>query len=205
VIFLCLAVAGVVLGRLLIRLQHGRRELAVTNADLAEANKDLALLARIDKLTGVYNRRHIEEQIDILLHAAVRDRAPLSVLMLDVDHFKAVNDIEGHEVGDRALRCMATAIRIALRPGDVFGRWGGEAFLVLLPGTAAEVAQLIGERLRSHVAATPVASDDGRRLPMTVSVGLAVADSHDVLGTLVARADAAMYRAKSAGRNRVAA
>lgn len=204
-IFLCLALAAVVLGRLMIRLQDGRRQLAATNADLVEANNDLALLARIDKLTGVYNRRHLEEQIDIVLHAAARDAAPLSVLMLDVDHFKAVNDIEGHEVGDRALQCMATAIRMALRPGDVFGRWGGEEFLVLLPGTAADGAQLIGERLRSQVADTLVSSDDGRRLPMTVSVGVAVADSHDVPGTLVARADAAMYRAKSAGRNRVAA
>ncbi len=88
VIFLGLALAAVVLGRLLIRLEDGRRELTATNADLAEVNNDLALLARIDKLTGVYNRRHIEEQIDILLHAAVRAGAPLSVLMLDVDHLK---------------------------------------------------------------------------------------------------------------------
>ncbi len=116
-----------------------------------------------------------------------------------------VNDNEGHGIGDRALRCIAAAIRMDLRPGDVFGRWGGEEFLVLLPGTPADVAQSIGERLRSEVAGTPVSSEDGRRVPMTVSVGIAVAESHDVPGTLVARADAALYRAKSAGRNRVAA
>ncbi len=204
-IFVALVLGTVAIGRLLGRLDAGRLALAAANEQLAIANADLMLLARVDKLTGVYNRRHIEEQLDIFLHAAARHRSQLAVLMLDVDHFKRINDNEGHGAGDRALQAIAAAIHVGLRPGDVFGRWGGEEFVVLLPGTDAAVASTIGERLRNAVADVPLVGDNGRRIHVTMSAGVAVSEDQDVAQTLMARADAALYRAKQGGRNRVAA
>ncbi len=192
-------VLGVLLfARMLGRLQQSRRALVVANADLD-------VLARVDKLTGLYNRRHIEEQLGILLHAAVRTRSPVSLLMLDVDHFKRINDTLGHEIGDSALQSLATAIRLGVRPGDVCGRWGGEEFVVLLPGTEATAAAAIGERLREAATEAPVWSDVGGHVRLTISVGVATTVANDIAQSLVARADAALYRAKGAGRNAVAA
>jgi hypothetical protein len=104
-----LGVGAVLFGRMLGRLHQSRRALVVANADLD-------VLARVDKLTGLYNRRHIEEQLDVLLHASARTNAPVSLLMLDVDHFKRINDTEGHAAGDRALQSLASAIRLGVRP-----------------------------------------------------------------------------------------
>ncbi len=196
--YAALVLGALLFGRMLGRLHQSRRA-------LVEANADLDVLARIDKLTGLHNRRHIEEQLDSLLHASGRTRAPVSLLMLDVDHFKRINDTEGHAVGDRALQSLAGALRLSLRPGDVCGRWGGEEFVVLLPGTDGATAAIIGERLREAAAEAPLWGDDGSRLHLTVSVGVACAVPTDVAQAVVARADAALYRAKGAGRNAVAA
>ncbi|MFN2462492.1 MAG: diguanylate cyclase [Candidatus Dormibacteria bacterium] len=196
--FALLVAAAVLLGRMLERLQNSRRDLVVLNGDLV-------LLARIDKLTGLYNRRHMEDQIDVLLHTAARAASPASLLMLDVDHFKSINDRHGHAMGDGALRVLADAIRVALRPSDICGRWGGEEFVVLLPNTDVATAVTIGDRLRQSAAETPFASEDSGPLPLTISVGVAGSVANDLPQTLVARADAALYRAKAAGRNVVAA
>ena len=196
--FVALILGTVLFGRMLERLHRGRRALAA-------ANDDLALLARIDKLTGLYNRRHIEDQLDVLLHAVKRSHTPVSVLMIDVDHFKKINDTHGHEMGDRVLQSLAEALRLGLRPSDVCGRWGGEEFLVLLPGADVMAAEGIAERLREDAMNVPLSGADGSRLRLTISVGVAAAVANESGQSLVARADAALYRAKDAGRNAVAA
>ena len=197
-IFGALVVGAILFGRMVERLHRSRRELVV-------ANDDLAVLARIDKLTGLYNRRHIEDQLDVMLHTAARTKSPVSVLMLDVDHFKQINDRHGHEVGDRALQSLAAALRLGVRPGDVCGRWGGDELVVLLPGADGAAAVGVGERLREDAVGAALAGDDGNRVRFTVSVGVAVAGGTDVATAVVAQADAALYRAKRAGRNTVAA
>ena len=198
VLFALLAVGALAFWRLLGRLGQSGRSLTIANADLV-------LLARIDKLTGVYNRRHIEEQLDMQLHTAAREGSALSLLMIDVDHFKRVNDTEGHVVGDHALQSIATAIRLVIRPGDVLGRWGGEEFVVLLPATEGNAAREIADRVREAAAETPVTGRIGEPLHLTISVGVAASQRTDIPSALIGRADAALYRAKDGGRNAVAA
>ena len=134
----------------------------------------------------------------------VRAEGPLGVLMLDLDHFKSVNDVYGHVVGDRVLRAVARACRRVIREGDVLVRYGGEEFLVLLPGAGAEDVAQIGERIRRAVSETTVAEGD-QRIGVTVSLGGTT--YHDSGSSspesLVAQADAALYEAKAAGRDRL--
>ncbi|HET6805375.1 MAG TPA: diguanylate cyclase [Frateuria sp.] len=166
-------------------------------------SRKLHRMAMTDPLTGIANRRHIEELARHALAQAAASGEPLCVLVLDVDHFKAVNDAFGHAVGDQVLVRVAHACKQALRRFDLLGRMGGEEFLVVLPDTTMEVAQHIAERLRRKVESLPMANL-APGLQITASVGAALAD-HDAddLAELVRRADNAMYRAKDAGRNRV--
>lgn len=155
------------------------------------------LEARTDALTGLPNRRGLDEQ----LHAALRQQplgAPLSVIVFDLDHFKRVNDTCGHATGDAVLASAARELKRVLRDGDVFGRWGGEEFLVVLPGAPRTAAVAVAERLRWHLRTHVLA---GARA-VTASFGVAAWRAEDTLGTLLARADARMYRAKSLGRDR---
>jgi diguanylate cyclase (GGDEF)-like protein len=161
-------------------------------------------MAMTDALTGIANRRHIEELArQALAHAAAHGE-PLCVLVLDVDHFKTVNDAFGHAVGDQVLVRVAQACRQTLRRFDMLGRMGGEEFLIVLPDTSPEVALQIAERLRRKVESLPL-GNLAPGLQVTASVGAAMADHEaDDLSELIRRADTAMYRAKDAGRNRVA-
>lgn len=166
-------------------------------------SRKLHRLAMTDPLTGIANRRHIEQLAQRALARAGADGEPLCVLVVDVDHFKAVNDAFGHAVGDQVLVRVAQSCKQALRRFDMIGRMGGEEFLVVLPDTTPEVALQIAERLRRRVECLPLAHlAPGLRI--TASVGAAMAD-HDAddLAELIRRADNAMYRAKDAGRNRV--
>lgn len=164
-----------------------------------EARRRADAAARTDPLTGVDNRRGSQAALRRLF-----DDAPegLGAVLFDVDHFKAVNDRLGHEAGDAVLAEVAVRAAACLRQGDRIGRWGGEEFLVLLPGTDRAGAAAVAERLREEVAAGPVTVPGGSAL-VTVSVGVAVSVAGDDPATLLARADAAMYRAKAAGRDRV--
>jgi diguanylate cyclase (GGDEF)-like protein len=138
------------------------------------------------------------------LATARRFRQPLSALMLDVDHFKSVNDRFGHAVGDQVLRALADRCRTALRSIDILGRYGGEEFAILLPGTPQHpAASVLAERIRGRICESPVHTDAGN-IPITVSVGVAgmLDESHD-LGELLKRADQSLYLAKQQGRNRV--
>jgi diguanylate cyclase (GGDEF)-like protein len=168
--------------------------------ELRLRNNELDLLSRIDGLTGLYNRRHIDEQLEKECSTARRHGQPLAILMLDIDHFKLVNDHEGHPAGDQVLQEFATRLQATIRVGDVLGRWGGEEFLIIAPQTNIEQAVLFGERLRKAIADQPI--DLGNHsIPITVSIGCAVGLKPPA--ELVDQADAALYRSKAEGRNRV--
>ncbi len=162
--------------------------------------EQLERLAYHDFLTGIANRRQVEVLAQIALASAQRRRESFSVLMLDIDRFKKINDTYGHYVGDDILRELAARLKGELRESDIFGRWGGEEFIVITPVTDKDEGHALAERLRLSLKAKPLA----KRHRVTVSCGLAHYRSGDTLDTLVNRADAALYRAKEGGRDRVA-
>ena len=166
----------------------------------------LARRAQTDALTRLPNRLSLEAWLDEAVESSMRGGDGLSLLAVDIDHFKRVNDTHGHPTGDRALTAVARAIQGVLRHGDVAGRWGGEEFLVVLTACAPDALGTLAERVRCSVEELELAADDGTPIPLTVSVGGAVlAGSSDrPVADLVAAADRALYRAKEGGRNRVA-
>ena len=167
---------------------------------LRQRNAELDAMSRTDALTGLPNRRHLQEQLVATGSAASRHGQRIGILMVDVDHFKKVNDLVGHDGGDRVLRAVAARVSAACRVEDVAGRWGGEEFLVVAPLTDRDGVASLGERVRAAVAASPVTVDGDRSIDVTVSVGAASGDDIDLL---VRQADAALYEAKAAGRDRV--
>ncbi len=174
--------------------------------DLEDARAALDRLARRDALTELFNRRYFHERYEVELRRAWRTASPLAVLMIDADHFKALNDTHGHQAGDEVLRRMALVCAGALRPYDLLARYGGEEFVVLLPGLQLEAACTVAERIRQAVAEMRSITVAGTELRTTVSVGVACLDRSegnvDSEGpALLQRADRAMYRAKEAGRN----
>lgn len=174
--------------------------LAMNNA---LAHDRLERLAAVDPLTDAYNRRFGLARLREEFSRAVRAENPLGVLMLDIDHFKAINDTYGHLVGDRVLRAVAAACRRVVREGDVLVRYGGEEFLVLLPGAGVDDVHQVGDRIRRAVAETSV-TDADQRISVTVSLGGATyGDATDSPDALIAQADVALYAAKEGGRNRL--
>lgn len=167
-----------------------------------ELSKRLAEQARRDALTGAYNRRHLAEQLDLQTAAFLRTRQPFSVVLIDIDHFKHINDKHGHDAGDVVLKGATREMSLVLREMDIFGRWGGEEFLCILPHTDREDALRCAERLRSRLKDTHFdATSPGLRV--TASFGVATAQDGDRVDDLVKRCDLALYRAKSEGRDRV--
>lgn len=169
---------------------------------LRQRNDELDLLSRTDALTGLHNRRHVEEKLAYHHAQAVRHHDPLCALLLDVDNFKRVNDGFGHPAGDLVLAEFAVRLRQELREGDVAGRWGGEEFLVVLPRTDLAGALLVAERIRRSIAATPIVAG-GTQISVTVSGGCALGPIGSA-DELVDNADAQLYVAKAAGRDRIA-
>ena len=164
--------------------------------------QSLSEAAQIDSLTGVYTRGFAMGVMERALRKAVRDEAPLAVLMLDLDHFKRINDAHGHARGDLVLQQTTRAMRSALRAGDIVGRFGGEEFVVLLPGADLEQAMGAAERCRAAVQKMKIPS--ARYLSVTASVGVAAFPEHgDSIDTLLRASDTAMYSAKANGRNRI--
>ena len=160
--------------------------------------------ATVDALTGLFNRFWLFSMLPRQMHRSRRCGEPLSLLMLDVDHFKQYNDAHGHVAGDCALGAVATTLRNELRPADMAVRYGGEEFLVILPNCRLEAARQIASRLRAAVANTEIVHAHGPRLPsVTVSVGLAENRSECTTEAFISAADEGLYRAKRAGRNRV--
>lgn len=170
-----------------------------TEDELRRTNAALEQLASHDRLTGLWNRHRFEDFAASEIGQAHRHRHPLSLLMFDIDHFKQVNDLYGHQTGDRVLASVATLVRQQLRESDGIARWGGEEFLILAPQTEASEAVVLAEKLRQRIAAE-VFPEVGR---ITVSFGVCGLGSGDTLATLVQCADNALYRAKDNGRNRV--
>jgi two-component system cell cycle response regulator len=161
-------------------------------------------MAITDTLTGLYNRRYMESHVGTLVAEATSQDRPLTVLVLDIDHFKAINDAYGHDAGDDALREFAVRIRKSIRGIDLACRYGGEEFVVLMPDTDLTIATVVAERLRRRIASQPFAIEQGgRHIDVTTSIGIAVLGRADTAAGLIKRADQALYRAKRGGRNRV--
>lgn len=175
----------------------------VLNLDMAQ--KHLKRLASTDELTGLKNRRQIMKRLDEEYQRAIRLGEPLCLIMVDLDHFKKINDTYGHPFGDLVLKCVARHMKQALRSYDVLGRIGGEEFLVVSPGTTREEAVVLAQRLRSTVGKEKIAYED-KGVKITVSCGVAfLYKGDDNVEILLKRADSALYTAKQEGRNRVVA
>jgi diguanylate cyclase (GGDEF)-like protein len=165
--------------------------------------EDLERLVNTDALTGLPSRRFFMDQLSSELARRHRYNHPLSLLMLDLDNFKQINDQWGHAGGDEALRAFADAVQCCLRTQDIAGRIGGEEFAIFLPETGENVARPVAERIRARMAQAPILSADGKLNQVTVSIGVAQAEDGDDLTQLMRRADRALYAAKRGGRNRV--
>ena len=169
---------------------------------VAARTADLEKLAMIDALTGVANRRHFEMRAAIEIAEARRGGSALGAVVMDIDHFKRINDRYGHATGDAVLKQLVDVATVHLRPCDLFARIGGEEFCILLPGSDHENSLVAAERIREAVAAAQI-EVGGLRIPVTVSLGVsALADEEEEIGLAVSRADRALYSAKAAGRNR---
>lgn len=173
-------------------------------AQLEATNQTLAALATVDALTGVSNRRALDDRLAVEHARWTRYQQPFSCFLIDIDHFKKVNDTWGHPVGDKVLTAVAQAIVTTIRASDLGGRFGGEEFMVLAPETTGADAMVLGERLRRNIAEHVQAV--GGLPPVTVSIGLATSDTcGGSADAIVASADAALYEAKKTGRDRVVA
>ena len=175
----------------------------VRSLDLAR--RQVHQLAVTDGLTGVCNRRHFMELAEAEFIKARRYGLVVSLLMVDADHFKNVNDQYGHDSGDKVLQALSRAASSSVRAVDVVARYGGEEFVVLLPLTAAADALQVAERMRASIEALQISIDGGSTLSVTVSVGCATCEAAACsLRSLLSQADKALYRAKASGRNQVA-
>jgi two-component system cell cycle response regulator len=192
--------------------EHEMHTLAgIVGRELGSALKIVTLveetrrMAAIDVLTNVMTRRAFSSAMEIELSRSVRHGYPFSLLLLDVDHFKNVNDQHGHAAGDRVLSSVGELLRKKLRLADLITRWGGEEFVVGCTSTPADGALVTAERLRVAIEKLGVMNDHGNRIPVTASIGCATWRVGESIASLVDRADRAMYRAKTTGRNRVEA
>jgi len=161
-------------------------------------------MAAIDQLTGLHNRRYMVQQLNQWMRRAAAGDTAVSVIMLDLDHFKRINDCFGHNAGDEVLREVAERIQMNTRPADIACRYGGEEFIVILPDTDGDIACTVAERMRGAIAAEPFALPHGDTIQVTTSAGVATTSGcNEPPVELIDRADRALYAAKNCGRNRV--
>ncbi|OYU44051.1 MAG: GGDEF domain-containing protein [Burkholderiales bacterium PBB4] len=196
------SVVLIVISRLTGQLSALRVRQKGQKLELRQALEKLRLLATRDELTGLSNRRHALELLAQEERKSARSGTPSCFALIDIDWFKRINDTQGHQTGDDTLRRFAGILGGSLRPGDMLARWGGEEFLLLLPGTPLEQARQVMERLRERCA-TPENWQELAHLNVTFSAGLAAHLADETAQQSIARADSALYRAKAAGRNRV--
>jgi two-component system cell cycle response regulator len=199
-------------------LDAGADDYLIKPCDTNELRARIAIASRIvdlefrlreardtDSLTGLWNRRALTTSARNELMRVQRHGTSVSIVLLDVDYFKHVNDRYGHHIGDQALCLIATTVVQNVRPYDIVGRWGGEELLLVLPETSLAQAIIVAERVRASISATPLTLDDGRHVELTASFGVVSTDAtnSDTLDSLVQLADIALYQAKADGRNRV--
>ncbi|SNR93694.1 GGDEF domain-containing protein [Pseudomonas segetis] len=195
---------GVVSGRVLDQI--GRTSYLIWSYDISvrkQMEQELLTLANTDSLTGINNRHAFMQLAEDSLKLNHRYRRQCAALMIDIDHFKQINDVHGHQVGDLALQAAAQTLVNGLREVDVLGRLGGEEFAILLPETDFTQARQVAERLRKNIENMQVLLPSQNTLSMTVSIGLAMNTSQESLDHLLGRADSALYQAKTNGRNRL--
>ncbi|HEX4732577.1 MAG TPA: GGDEF domain-containing protein [Solirubrobacterales bacterium] len=192
--------AAAVAGLIALRQIFAQRELVELHAELRAAHRELADLAATDPTTELSNQRALVAALDTELARRARNGRPCSLLFLDIDHFKSVNDTFGHAAGDTTLREFGAVVAAELRAVDIFGRWGGEEFIALLPGVGDADAALVAERIRAAVAGHSFGAVAAA--PLTVSIGVS-GDLQAGRETLLAEADKALYEAKRGGRDRV--
>lgn len=186
-------------------LERAHTELERKHGELRVLSEELHVISITDPLTGAFNRRFFLESTTKMISFAKRHRHALSILMLDVDHFKKINDVHGHLVGDKVLQTLTRIWKEALRDEDIFSRFGGEEFIIALPNTDITAAAVAAERLRISMLDQPIGLD-GMALQVTVSIGASqYLPSEDSIQDTIKRADDALYAAKSNGRNRVVA
>lgn len=195
-------VAGVAL--LAMRVTQLREQHQRQRTELQQALSRISELATRDELTGLPNRRAILDQLAIETARHARKKQPLAIALIDLDHFKHINDAHGHAGGDQVLRGFAHRVESELRGGDTMARWGGEEFLLMLPDTSVEAAQQCLQRLRDRLRASPF-DEVAPGLQLTFSAGVTGCLGQGDIDSAIERADQAMYRAKDAGRDRTAA
>jgi len=173
--------------------------------EIKEAQTRLIKDANQDFLTKLWNRRYLMSQLQLELNRNQRSCEELSLVMLDIDHFKRINDTHGHIAGDNVLKALSDLLKSESRSGDIAARFGGEEFMILLPNAGQAVAEAVANRLREDIAKLVVNTDDGQLIVLTVSAGVTSANGRTLITPeqLIAEADAALYEAKNAGRNRV--
>lgn len=167
--------------------------------------QEVTHLSRTDGLTGLVNRRHIMDLLELEKAHCETAHLPLSIVMIDLDHFKRINDDWGHDVGDRALVSAAEALRGAVRQNDHVGRYGGEEFLVVLPGLDSDQAELLAERVRAAISAVELKLPNGKSLSLSASLGMSCIAAQEAASVdhLIKQADLALYQAKDSGRDRL--
>jgi len=182
-----------------------KQELILAEAfqTITEQNVKLDLLSRTDPLTGLENRRSFLKLLNVEINRYRRQKDTFSLVMLDIDHFKAINDVHGHDVGDKALVSLSDTFKANLRTIDHMGRWGGEEFLILLVSSSSPQALLVIEKLQDILKQTTIESTRGGELFITFSAGIVEPREGESAEDLIKRADLTMYRAKAAGRNRI--
>ncbi len=186
-----------------VRTQVRRKRYADSLRNNVQAAMEMAV---VDPLTGLNNRRYLESHLVGLLEQAAQKGRPISTMILDIDHFKKVNDTYGHDAGDEVLKMFAARVKRVVRGADLMCRFGGEEFIVVMPDTKLAIAQIVGERIRAAVANALFPIEKGARsIPITVSIGVAHSNGEDTPDALFKRADQALYVSKNAGRNRVTA
>jgi two-component system, cell cycle response regulator len=185
-----------------VRTQIKKKRYTERLRDNVQASIEMAIT---DALTGLFNRRYMETHLATLLEQAASRGKPLSVLILDIDYFKSINDSHGHDAGDDVLREFSVRIRKSIRNIDLACRYGGEEFVIVMPETDMSVAAMVAERIRRRIATEPFSIQNGaRQLDVTISIGIAaLAGPADSAAAVLKRADTALYRAKRDGRNRV--
>jgi len=184
------------------KVEKTNQDFIKRNVELQDVQKQLQILASFDELTGLHNRRYILERMEEKLPEIRRHQLDCCLVVMDVDHFKNVNDVYGHIAGDEVLRTLAQILRRELRQGDIFARYGGEEFLIMLPMTELASAEALVERLRKAIEKQTYMFED-EIISVTSSFGITQHALHDTVDKVIDRADKALYQAKLTGRNRI--